>query len=206
MHPPRTPPPAADTCLVRPYSSRSQKGGTLIAEDVEDLASHLKALADPDRCRPERCAREDCGGHLHVHGRRERRPRQLVVNGTPVTVVEVLVFLCARCRATWRLLPRFLARCLWRTWEVVEQEAQGAPRPLSRPPVPRRTVQRWRSRLVQSARVPLQVLATAGGELLALAQRLHLDSSRLELMHTWAMGAAALAALLHRVCPGVRLM
>ena len=39
-------PPPAPRCLERPYPS-SQKGGTLIAEDVGDLTAHQKRLAHP---------------------------------------------------------------------------------------------------------------------------------------------------------------
>ena len=73
----------------------------------------LKVLADPSLCRPSRCGRADCGStRLYVHGRRERHPKQLVEGGEPVPTVEILVFLCAECGATWRVLPLFLARCL----------------------------------------------------------------------------------------------
>ena len=137
MRPPWAAPPAADPCLSRPYSSSpKQKGGTRIAEAVRDLATHLRMLLSPWEYCPEACW---CGcERLHVHGLRERHPRQLVVNGEPVPVVSILVFLCAGCGATWRVLPAFLARCLWRTWDVVEREALAKPRPSAAPAVPRR--------------------------------------------------------------------
>lgn len=206
--PPRgSAPPAAASCLDKPYASRRQKGGTVIAEDVVDLDGQLKALAAPSLCRPSRCGGADCGStRLHVHGRRERHPRQLVVGGEPVPTVEILVFLCAECGATWRVLPLFLARCLWRAWDVVEEEALGRPRCPARPPVPKRTVQRWRARLAEAARVPLQLLASLWGSLRALAQRLPLDATRLELAQAWQGRWAGLGAQLHRASPGVRLM
>lgn len=207
MPPQGSAPPAAASCLDKPYTSRGQKGGTLIAEHVVDIDGQLKALVAPDLCRPERCGRADCGStHLYVHGRRERHPRQLVVGDEPVATVEILVFRCAECGATWRVLPLFLARCLWRTWDVVEDEALGRSRPSARPPVPKRTVQRWRARLSQAARFPQQLLASLWGSLRALAQRLHLDATRLELAQAWQGSWAELAAQLHRASPGVRLM
>ena len=50
----RVPPPQEAACLSRPYPS-SQKGGTLIAEDVGDLLTHRRRLAAPDGYRPEHC-------------------------------------------------------------------------------------------------------------------------------------------------------
>ena len=47
----RSLPPAPASCLTRPYPS-SQKGGTLIAEGVHDLATHEQRLADPTVYRP----------------------------------------------------------------------------------------------------------------------------------------------------------
>ena len=154
--------------------------------------------------RPAKCR---CGcTRLHIHGLRERHPRQFVVDGEPVPVVTIVVFICAACGATWRVLPAFLARLLWRTWDVVEREVLDKPRPRSAPPVPARTVQRWRSRLAQSARLPVQVLVVAGGELRRLAERVGLDATRMELLLAWGGSLAALVVLLHRLYPGVRLM
>lgn len=198
-------PPAADPCLSRAYSSSpKQKGGTWIAETVVTLAMHLTFLATPQSYRPKACR---CGSErLHVHGLRERHPRQLVVDGAAVPVVSILVFLCAACGATWRVLPAFLARCLWRTWDVVEREALDKPRPHSAPPVPARTVQRWRARLAQSARLPVQVLVVAGGRLRELAERVGLEPTRQELLAAFGGSLAALSVLLHRLAPGIRLM
>jgi hypothetical protein len=203
MRPPWTPPPAADTCLSQTYSSSPQpKGGTVIDDTVLDLAAHEARLVDPDSYRPKACS---CGGRLHVHDRRERRPRQLVVDGAAVSVVQILVFICSRCAATWRVLPAFLARCLWRTWDVVDREVNEHRRG-SGPAVPPRTVQRWRARLHTSARVLVQVLAVAGGNLRALAEAVGPDVSRWELLRKDGRGLAALAVLLHRLAPGIRLM
>lgn len=198
-------PPAADPCLSQPYSSRPKpKGGTRIAEAALSLAVHLRMLASPDECRPKSCS---CGcDDLHVHDRRERHPRRLVVEGKAVPIVTILVFLCVGCGATWRVLPAFLARHLWHGWETIEHEVLDKPRPRSAPSVPTRTGQRWRARLAQSARLPVQVLAVTGGWLRELAGRVSPTPTRLELLAASGMSLAALAALLHRLAPGVRLM
>lgn len=204
----RTAPPAADRCLILSYSSRGQKGGTITDESVVDLAGHQERMRTPDGYRPAECK---CGcRRLHVQDRRERKiVGSLAPNG--VATVMVMVFICVACRATWRVLPAFLARCLWRAWEVVESVVQGTRRP-HEPKVPERTQRRWRARLRQTARLPTQVLATSGSALLrGLAQTVGLDGDRQTLASTHANSfngslLAPLAALLHRLTPGVRLM
>ncbi|MBM4779149.1 MAG: hypothetical protein MUC96_23120 [Myxococcaceae bacterium] len=201
MDPQWAAPPAVDTCLVSSDASRGRRGGTLIDERVLELAVHEAMLKDPDAYRPAECR---CGcRRLHVHDRRERRARGAGL------VVTVMVFLCAQCRASWRVLPAFLARCLWRTWEVVEAALSGDERPL----VPARTVQRWQARLAQPARAATQALATSGDATLrAVAQRVGLDGTRgaLAAAYAEATGGASLlaplAALLHRLSSGLRLM
>ena len=123
-------------------------------------------------------------------------------------MVTVVIFLCAKCFATWRVLPAFLARCLWRTWEVVEAAISDG-----RPQVPERTVQRWQTRLAQTALAATQALATSGAPMLrAVAQRVGLGASRGALVKAYAEATgspsllAPLAALLHRLSPGLRLM
>ena len=204
MRPPRAASPAADTCLSQPYSSSPlRKGGTLIDETVLDLATHAARLLQPELYRPKGSR---CGSvRLHLHDRRERRPRQLVMDGAAVPTLEILVFICAQCAGTWRILPAFLARCLWRTWDVIEREVSGTPSG-SAPRVPARTVQRWRARLRTTSRVPMQVLAMAGGALRALSERVGLDASRMELILEDARGFASLSVLLHQLAPGIRLM
>ena len=122
--------------------------------------------------------------------------------------MTVVIFLCAKCSATWRVLPAFVARCLWRSWEVVEGVLFG-----ERSPVPARTAQRWRARLAQTARAATQALATSGAAVLReVAQRVGLGASRGALVKTYAEATASsslmapLAALLHRLSPGLRLM
>ncbi len=201
------PPPDAEGCLVQSYPS-SQKGGTLIAEDVHDLETHKQRLADTDGYRPARCGR--CQHDvLHVH---EYRQRLLLCHcGDPATMV--VIHRCAHrdCGATWRILPAFIARRLRRTWATVESETISEVPSPSRPKVPGRTVRRWMSRLATAARHVVQVLAAAGDQALwQLALAVGMNATRRRLV---VMGPAAaagrlspMAALVHRLCAGVRLM
>ena len=212
MCPRRAAPPAADECLVSSDSSRGQRGGTLIAESVRDVATHEARMRDPSSYRPEQCR---CGGQrLHIHGRRERKLRGTAVPDGGVATITVMIFLCTACQATWRVLPAFLARYLWRAWAVVEGAVEGT-RGAGEPVVPPRTARRWAARLRQSARLPGQVLATAGraslAEVTQATQAVGLDADRRALASKFAARfgrtlLAPLAALLHRLSPGVRLM
>lgn len=214
--------PPPDSIRYLDTSRRSRfKGGTLIAEDVRDLAEHRERLADPDRYRPKRCAR--CGhDRLHVHSRPERHP--LGEPSLPPSLV-VLQFLCAAkaCRATWRILPVFLARHLWHSWTPVEQSvrpvapspAGAAPPRSSAPKIAPRTQARWTSRLASSARVVVAVLAASAGAVLeALAKQVGLLGTRGELVDAYAAATApsagwvlaSLAAIIHRLERGIRLM
>jgi hypothetical protein len=121
-------------------------------------------------------------------------------------------FLCAECSATWRVLPRFLARHLWHPWRVVERSERGKP---ATPPISERTQARWASRLGSSARALVVVLAASGAAALEqVAQQVGLDGSRRELVEAFgrsvmlAVGErlATLGALLHRLERGLRLM
>ncbi len=208
------PPPDPETCLVTSRVSRF-KGGTLIDEEVHDLETHEKRLCDPDGYRPCRCPR--CGhGVLHVHCYPERHPRGEL--GMPA-VVRIVQYVCAAagCGATWRILPMFLARHLWRAWKTVERVVIPAATPPSAaaPTVPARTERRWRGRFAASARMLVVLLAASGGVALeALASRTGLDASRAELTAAHADAAritpgarlCALAELVHRLERGVRLM
>ena len=203
MDPLRPAPPAADSCLVFSYASRGQKGGTRIDTTVLDMAAHEARMKEPALYRPDQCR---CGcERLHLHDRRDRKVR----SGGGVTVVTVVIFLCAKCSATWRVLPAFLARCLWRTWALVAAVLFGLPRGAA---VAQRTRQRWRARLAQAARVPMQVFASSGDAMLrTVAQEVGLEACRQTLVKSYAteVGAAAfpsLAELLHRLSPGIRLM
>ena len=204
MDPLRAAPPAAETCLVFSDASRGRKGGTLIAEQVLELSMHEAMMKNPASYRPAECR---CGcTRLHLHDRRERKAL-----GAGIAVVTVVIFRCADCSATWRVLPAFLARCLWRTWEVVEAALFESERQVV--PVPARTVQRWHARLAQAALAATQALATSGDATLrAVSQRVGLEASRATLVEAYAAAVrtssllAPLAALLQRLSPGIRLV
>lgn len=205
MDPERAAPPAAQTCLVSSDASRGRKGGTFIDERVLELSVHETMMKNPASYRPAECR---CGcRRLHLHDRKERKPR-----GAGGAVVTVVIFLCAECSASWRVLPAFLARCLWSTWKVIEatlfedEEAREVP-------VPARTAQRWQARMAQAALAATQALATSGNATLrGLAQSLGLQASRGALAKAYAEATKSsslllpLAALLHRLSPGLRLM
>jgi hypothetical protein len=190
------------------------KGGTLIAEDVHGLGVHQRRLADPDGYRPRECPR--CGGRvLHVHDYPSRKPR-----GEPGLPPEIRIVrhICAgpACAATWRILPAFLARHLWRAWPTVERTVMPFARsPPASTPIPRKTARRWGERLASAARQLVVLLATSGGVLLEkIAKRTDHESTRLELVHVHADVAitplerrlADLAAIVHRLERGIRLM
>ena len=197
---------ASESCLNRPYRS-SQKGGTFIAEDVHDLATHERRLQSPDTYRPSGCLR--CGAKVHIH---DLRPRQMLAD--PFLATEVIRFRCAdrkRCGACWQILPIFLARHLRRSWGVVENAVES---PL-RSPVPARTRRRWKARLASSARLLVVILTTAAESTWsAIATAVGLDGSRFDLVRGYRAQTqpepcvcfAELAGLLHRLSPGVRLM
>jgi len=202
-------PPVAEACLTRPYPS-SQKGGTLIAEDVLDLATHEQRLGRPDLYRPDGCVR--CGAAVHLH---DFRPRLLA--GQAERSTEVIRFRCAareECGAAWQILPRFLARHLWRSWPVVEEALQMRDT-RARSRVPATTRRRWATRLAATARMLVAALCTStetrGAQ---VAAAVGLDGSRLDLVHEYAAATgpepgaclAELGAWLHRLVPGVRLM
>lgn len=134
-------------------------------------------------------------------------------------VVRIVQYICAavECGATWRILPMFLARHLWRAWKTVERVVMPAGMPWSAaaPAIPARTEQRWRARFAASARMLVVMVAASGGVALeALASRAGLDASRAELTEAHADVAhvapavrlATLAELVHRLERGVRLM
>ena len=204
------PPPDPAACIDRPYASRAQKGGTLIAEAIVDLAAHRLTLADPDGYRPACCPR--CGGTtLHRHDVRER-----ILRSDPLADhVLIRIFCCADCSAHWRVLPRFLARHVHGRWPVVEAATLGPLPSAATPQVPPRTRRRWRQRLVSPATLLLQVLAqSASVLLLSVLAAVGLLACRQAVVLAYAAPTrlpvgeklGALAALIHRLEPGVRLM
>ena len=209
----RPPPPEPEDCLTRSRAS-SYKGGTLIAEDVLDLATHRRRMVDPDGYRPRWCPRCD-GSVLHVHDYPRRKPI-----GEPGMPLEITIVrhICAapECGATWRILPAFLARHLWRIWTTVERTVSDEP-PLAvaAVPIPETTAQRWRARLAAVAAQLVVLLATSGGALLeAIAKRVGLVATRVVLVDVHARMTetppgrrlADLAVLVHRLERGLRLM
>src|SRR5438093_3713372 len=158
----RLPPPRGEACLVRMRPS-SQKGGTIIAEDVTDQATHDRRICNPDGYRPPFCP--TCRGRtLHVHDYRERV--LLAEPGEPVA--RVVRHECVGCTAIWQILPAFIARHLWRSWRVVEHTLSGAGPPPAMlttrrwPRVPDRTQRRWRRRWLRPTRFLAQILAACG--------------------------------------------
>ena len=132
-------------------------------------------------------------------------------------VIRIAQYVCASstCGATWRILPMFLARHLWRAWVTVERVVEADEATTMDPPIPKRTESRWRSRLAATARVLVVLMAASGGAVLErIAARHGLDATRGELVATHAKLAgvaagerhAALAALVHRLERGIRLM
>ena len=140
--------------------------------------------------------------HLHDY----RRRNLLASAEEPVT--QIIRFQCAnkKCEATWQALPLFIARHLWRAWEVVEAAVRDGTRK-HWPKVSARTVRRWKSRLRSTARMAVQVMATSGWQALAaLASEVGLETTRWALAEAFQRPFSRLAALLHRLRPGVRLM
>ena len=208
----RLPPPDPAPCLGRAYPS-SQKGGTQIAEDVTDRAEHQRRLCDPDGYRPANCPK--CGhAVLHVHDYRERTLRA----EPGAQRIRIVRHQCAACEGIWQTLPAFVARHLWRSWTTVQASTIAAsPSSSSSPPpvVPRSTVARWWSRLLSSAGVLVQVLASSGSPALdAIVCAVGLEATRHELVAAYASRAGAsppirlldLPAFVHRLVPGIRLM
>jgi hypothetical protein len=209
------PPPGLEACLVRLRAS-SQKGGTIIVEDVTDLETHERRLCDPGGYRPRFCPR--CGGsRFHVHDYRWRVLR--ADPGKPET--SVVRHVCLGCEAIWQTLPVFIARHLWRTWRVIEHEltdaeptrVQGEIRRW--PPVPERTRRRWRARWLRPVRFVAQVLASCGeATWVALAGALGFAATCADLVGSYASRVVtaaghlleAVAALIYRLQPKVRLM
>jgi hypothetical protein len=152
-----------------------------------------------------------------VHDYRER-----ILRAEPDTPVATIVrHACVACDAIWQVLPAFIARHLWRTWRVVAQTLTPADgRPSAGPPppwrtVPARTARRWRARWQRAAHTLAQILAASGAATwAALARLLPPDATCAHLVATYAReyesraghAVAAVAALIYRLQPRVRLM
>ena len=192
-------PPPTPPCLYRPYSS-SQKGGTLIAVEVRDVERHLALVRSPDGYRPLACP--TCGHPvMHAH---DLRTRQCQLAGAP-PVIPVARHRCAHreCGAQWQTLPGFLARHLHFNWPEVEHACDGGEPRRRRPS--RRTTRRWLGRLASSAAQLVRLACDAGGEV-ATKVRAAVVETRRELIDALELSFAEVAALLHRLQRGVRLM
>lgn len=202
------PPPAPASCLILSRVSR-YKGGTLIAEDVHDLDTHRRRLANPDGYRPKTCAK--CGGNvLHVHDHLTRKSEKVGA------FIPIIRHRCAKptCGATWRILPAFLARHLHQSWRTIER-AVDTDKPMAAISIPATTVRRWRSRLRSAARQLVVLVASNGGALLeAIGKAAGLDSTRAEFVNAYVdlvkpdrgRRLGEVAALVHRLERGIRLM
>ena len=206
----RSPPPEAEACLNCPYPS-SQKGGTLIAEHVTSLKEHERLVGRPDGYRPKECKRCDCPS-VHIHAYRER-----VLAAESAKVTTIVCFRCSNpeCGAVWRVLPALLARCLWRSWQVVEMVTLPGASAAASSPVPKRTRRRWKQRLRTAACPLLMVLASCADAVMKrLAGSVADAASRLELVVAYAqetacsdgLRLASLASLIHLIAPGIRVM
>ena len=198
--------PAVPACLSTPYSSKpDHKGGTLIFEGVDSLQEHRQLLCDPGGYRPERCS--SCGSlRLHAHDFRVR----VLDDGEQILVETIRRFRCANkaCKAVWRILPAVIARHLHRTWQTVQQAASGSTK------VSEATVRRWRTRLGRVATGLTQLLATTAEQVRAVTDSLSIACTRVELVAALVAGGLLdrsrqlqqLAAWIHRIEPGVRLV
>lgn len=204
------PPPAPPICLTRSYKSRGCKGGTVIAEDVQDLETHRKKLLDPDEYRSVIGSCWACGGKvLHALCFRER-----VLRGerdTQPLVETVRMYHCAAkaCGAVFTVLPAVISRHLWRLWKTVQAVTEG------KLEVPRSTFRRWLGRLGTSASQLVQTLSAKASSLISpdFCSTLGKVSTRSDLLETFRLSLvrgvdffAPLAAWIHRLQPGIRLM
>lgn len=207
------PPPQPPIVLTRSYKSRGIKGGTVIAEDILDPEVHAQALLDADTYRTAIGRCRCCGTERwHAHCFRERLPRPAVGAAAERRSTAIRLYRCATqgCGAVVTVLPAFIARQLWRTWETVQSVAQGAAR------VPKTTWLRWSERLSSSAVPIVQLLFALASGLLSRRQRKALApvETRASLIHAAAECGlvdatrpfARLASWIHRLEPGIRLM
>jgi hypothetical protein len=188
------------------------RGGTVIARDVHDVVEHEKRLRSADGYRPASCAR--CGGgSIHVHDRLQR----VLTGERPVVRIAIIRYICAAedCGATWRVLPAFVARHLWRRWSTVARTiATGSPDASSSDVVPARTRRRWKARLASAARQLVHMLAQHDEETVArFASVIGFDATRRELVELFiagrvlgAHGLADIAGVVHALERGIRLV
>jgi hypothetical protein len=203
-------------CLTKSYESRGVKGGTVIADDVWDAATHAKKLLDPDGYRHYIGACWACGcGKVHALCFRTRTLRPADPSA-PGVVEDVRLFRCPQvgCGAVYTVLPVFIARHLWRDWQTVEEACAG------RQDAPGRTTERWLGRLGSAARQLVQRFRATVLETLNRIASQDWVTTLSENLTRWGFiavlqGAGAVAvphafaqvaAWVHRVEAGVRLM
>jgi len=203
--------PSPAPCLIHSRRTR-YRGGTLIAPDVHDLPEHERRLRTPDIYRPGCCPR--CGhDRLHVHD----RPQPILFADSPALLrVPILRFICAAptCGATWRILPAFIARHLWRRWSTVARIIYGDPPGPARVPIPARTRRRWRARLRSPGVQLVHLLARhTDPDVVRYTSGARDDCTRYDVVDLFpvglSLGAYALediAATVHVLEPGIRLM
>jgi hypothetical protein len=207
--------PALPGYLNTPYDAKPlQRGGTLIAEDVWTIEEHRERVLEPDGYRPEECP--GCGRGVHGHGCRCRRLRDQPDSAWE----EIRRYMCPGCKAVWQVLPAFLARHLQRAWGAIQSrlvaggvlERTGAEWRVRSIPT---TLRRWSLRLAAAAIVLTQALMESGdAEVSSAFTGFGGWCSRAELVEGLAeQGLVAkahkvgeLAAWVHRVTPGVRVM
>ena len=204
------PPPQAEVCLTRSYVSRGVKGGTVIAEDVLDREGHWEALLDPDTYRAYIGGCRNCGWEtVHALCFRSRRLRP-AEPGRLVEAHDIRLYRCPKegCGAVYTVLPAFIARHLWRDWQTVEDVGRG------KREAPRSTRRRWCGRLASSARQLVQLFRAALYGSASWLRALGEDFTRAGFIHAIEVSGgislrnvfAPIAAWIHRLEPGVRLM
>jgi hypothetical protein len=139
---------------------------------------------------------------MHAH---EYRTRQCQLPGAP-PVIPIARHRCAHpeCGAQWQTLPGFLARRLHYNWPHVEQACTGTPYTGRRVPC-RDTMRRWFGRLGSCAAQLVRLANEAGGEAVALIRAAVVETRR-ELVDALGASFATVAAWVHRLQQGVRLM
>jgi hypothetical protein len=127
-------------------------------------------------------------------------------------VETVRLFRCALegCGAVFTVLPAFIARHLWRNWKTVQGATEGKAEP------PKSTLLRWLGRLQSDASLLLQAVTAKAATLLrgSLLRCLSKVTTRASFLLTMAPSGlfstghlfALVAAWVHRLEPGIRLM
>jgi len=205
-------PPQPPVCLTRTDTSRAIRGGTVIAEDVLDLETHLELLPDPDRYRHYVSICPRCK-HPSVHALcfRDRKLLPPTAGGhahSAASVVAIRLYRCATadCRAVYTVLPAFIARHLQRAWSVVAEAIA------EKQTVPKNTLRRWLARLRSNALDLLQRFLSLADDRTQsrLAADPPTDRSSFLFAFETLLGPrhlmARVAGWMHRLEPGIRLM